>query len=66
MSASLNPEQLLQAAARKREQAKRCHDLLIDLDNSQAIIILGLYARELEDAARALETQARELEKTAA
>jgi len=47
------------AASRKREQARRCRSLLRDLDNIQAIAILSLYAKELEEDARALDERAR-------
>jgi hypothetical protein len=57
--ATLQDRLVLRAmAARKREQAKRCRDLLIDLDNLQAIAILSKYAKELEEAAEALEERA--------
>jgi hypothetical protein len=59
MSMSQEHDVLLASAARKREQARRCQDLLRDLENAQAIIILTIYANELEASASVLEERAR-------
>ena len=58
MSLSQEHDVLLASAARKREQARRCQELLRDLENAQAIVILTLYARELEASAAVLEERA--------